>query len=111
MDEVYQSAKRCFEQLEELCIHRATSQEAGLSFEDGCVDWVYIADSYYYEVVAVDLELWHKKLTTPGVLFGDDYHWRSPELEYSVKRAAGEFASLNNHEARAGLHREYRTLV
>ena len=46
MDEVYQSAKRCFEQLEELCIHRATSQEAGLSFEDGYVDWAYIADSY-----------------------------------------------------------------
>jgi hypothetical protein len=70
MDGVYQSAKRGFEQLDELCIHRATSQEAGLSFEDGCVDWVYIADSYYYEVVAVDLEIWHKKLTTPGVLFG-----------------------------------------
>ena len=111
MDEVHQSAKRCFEHLEELCIHHATSQAAGLSFEDGCVDWVCIADSYYYEVVSVNLELWHKKLTTPGVLFGDDYYWRSPELEYSVQRTAGEFISINNHKARTGLHREYRTLV
>ena len=111
MNEVYRSVKRRFEHLEEVYILRATSEEASLTFEDRSLDWVYIDGSHYYEDVALDLNLWQKKLRTGGVLFGDDYYWRSPESEYSVKRAVDEFVSLNSPKSWAVFRGQYLIFI
>jgi Methyltransferase domain len=78
-------------------IHRATSTEAGATFPDDYLDWVYIDANHSYEFVRDDLLLFHVKVKPGGYLTGDDYGikgwWGT-----GVKDAVDEFVAQGKGE-------------
>ena len=93
--ELYQYVCARFSPHSNVKIMRSTSVEAAGSVTDQSLDWAYIDGSHYYEDVRADLESWLPKLKSNGILFGDDYYWRDPEGNYSVKKAVDEFISTH----------------
>lgn len=76
MDEVYERVLQRFEtEIADgtVVIHRSTSAEAVVGFEDSSLDWVYVDGNHLYEYVRTDLELFAPKVRPGGLLAGDDY--------------------------------------
>jgi methyltransferase family protein len=76
MDEVYKRVLQRFEtEIADgaVVIHRSTSADAAVGFEDASLDWVYVDGNHLYEYVRTDLELFAPKLRPGGLLAGDDY--------------------------------------
>lgn len=75
-------------------IHRAYSNDALESFEDGALDWVYIDGNHLYDFVMQDLMLSFRKVRPGGYITGDDYGdggwWQG-----GVKKAVDEFIKDN----------------
>ncbi len=76
MDEVYERVLQRFEtEIADgaVVIHRSTSAETVVGFEDSSLDWVYVDGNHLYEYVRTDLELFAPKVRPGGLLAGDDY--------------------------------------
>ncbi|HYM63489.1 MAG TPA: class I SAM-dependent methyltransferase [Gaiellaceae bacterium] len=76
MDEVYERVRQRFEHEVGdgvVVIHRSTSAEAAVRFEDASLDWVYVDGNHLYGYVRTDLELFAPKVRPGGLLAGDDY--------------------------------------
>jgi hypothetical protein len=76
MDKVYERVLQRFDsEIADgaVVIHRSTSAEAVVGFEDSSLDWVYVDGNHLYEYVRTDLELFAPKVRPGGLLAGDDY--------------------------------------
>lgn len=65
------------------------SLEAVNEFQDKSLSFVFIDASHKYEDVKSDMNAWHPKIKSGGILSGHDWTWGS------VKRAVEEFAFEN----------------
>jgi Methyltransferase domain len=105
LDDICEHVKSMFQHTPGVKVIRSTSENASKEFENTHLDWVYIDGSHYYEDVKSDLALWTPKLRPGGLLCGDDYYWRDPSGEYSVKRAVSEYVK----EHSVSMWRVYRS--
>jgi hypothetical protein len=96
LDEIHQHVKNRFQRTPTVQVIRSKSEDAVEHIKNASLDWVYIDGSHYYEDVKKDLQLWTPKLRTGGILCGDDYYWRDPNGEYSVRRAVSEYIDKNS---------------
>lgn len=79
-------------------ILRSTSREAAARFTEGSLDFVYLDAQHHYEAVRADIEIWHPKVKSGGVLGGHDYlDGMLASGLYGVKRAVDEFAAANGY--------------
>ncbi|MGZ4689502.1 MAG: class I SAM-dependent methyltransferase [Acidimicrobiia bacterium] len=68
-------------------MHRATSADAALTFDDEYFDWVYIDGDHSYEAVLADLRAFTPKVKRGGLVTGDDYGrkgWWGPGVAKAV---------------------------
>lgn len=77
-------------------VHRATSVQAAVRYEDGCMDFIYIDANHTLAAATEDIGLWWPKVKSGGILAGHDfldgvYHGE----EYGVKTAVLEFSAKN----------------
>ncbi len=80
-------------------ILRTTSVDASSQFETGSLDFVYLDAQHHYEAVRDDIDLWHSKVRSGGVIGGHDYlDGRLPSGLYGVKRAVTEFTTAHGYE-------------
>ncbi len=96
LDDIYQYVQDRFQTSPVVHIIKSTSEGAAEHVANNSLDWVYLDGSHYYHDVKRDLELWTPKLRSTGILCGDDYYWRDPEGEYSVRRAVTEYIGRNS---------------
>ena len=92
-DQVFEYVKNRFASFKHIRVWRSTSVEAARRFEENTLDWIYVDGSHYYEDVRDDLGAWLPKIKNEGYIVGDDYYWKNPAGEYSVKRAVDEFVA------------------
>lgn len=59
---------------------RMTSLEASRRFADNSVDFVFIDAIHDYEHVKEDIVAWYPKVKKGGIIAGDDYKTRFPDL-------------------------------
>tara|TARA_R110000868_G_scaffold140124_2_gene355437 strand:+ start:1125 stop:1706 length:582 start_codon:yes stop_codon:yes gene_type:complete len=64
---------------------KLSTREAYKLFADASLDFVFIDADHSYEGVLEDIQLWHPKVKTGGVLAGHDYDWTG------VKQAVIDF--------------------
>jgi hypothetical protein len=76
----------------QVIIHRASSEEACINFENNYFDWIYIDGNHLYDYVKKDLEYYYPKVKVGGFITGDDYTeggwWKG-----GVKKAVDEFVN------------------
>lgn len=74
-------------------IHRKSSLDAAVEFQDGYFDWVYIDTTHAYALTAQELRAFAPKLKPGGLIAGHDYtmgNWPIA-LRYGVIEAVHEF--------------------
>jgi hypothetical protein len=97
MDKIYQSVNDQYGQLDNVTLHRGTSEEIAPSFAGDYFDFVYIDANHDYEFVQQDLALFFPKTKQGGYIVGDDYNYkRCPNG--GPKRAVEEILSQNTVE-------------
>lgn len=74
---------------------RTSSQLAAQSFADNSVDAIYIDGDHTYEAVKKDIILWQKKISTGGIIVGDDYK-RFEGVKKAVNESFEEFNVIQN---------------
>jgi hypothetical protein len=72
-------------------IMRGKSNSVYLSIEDNTIDWVYIDGNHEYDFVLEDLGNYYSKVKKGGFITGDDYTWRNPRRQLTVKNAVTDF--------------------
>ncbi|HEY5049189.1 MAG TPA: class I SAM-dependent methyltransferase [Rhizomicrobium sp.] len=92
MDAIFAGVQSRFGSTATVSIVRKPSIDAAKSFPDASLDWVYIDGDHSFEAVLGDLRAWMPKLRRGGVLAGDDFQWRDEDGNFSVRRAAVQFA-------------------
>jgi hypothetical protein len=95
MDEIFNDLLKIFaSEINKLqvIIHRASSEEACINFENNYFDWIYIDGNHLYDYVKKDLEYYYPKVKVGGFITGDDYTeggwWKG-----GVKKAVDEFVN------------------
>lgn len=74
-------------------VHRKSSLDAAVEFDDNTFDWVYIDTTHAYELTAAELRAYAPKVKPGGFIAGHDYamgNW-SKVLRYGVIEAVHEF--------------------
>lgn len=74
-------------------IHRKSSLDAAVEFQDGYFDWVYIDTTHAYALTAQELRAFAPKVKPGGLIAGHDYtmgNW-AIALRYGVIEAVHEF--------------------
>ena len=79
-------------------IHRATSRQAAAAFADGSLDFVFIDAQHHYDAVKEDIDLWHPKIKTGGLLCGHDWLLDYGPPRYGVRKAVMEFAEQTSRK-------------
>ena len=69
---------------------RKTSEEASKDFDDGFADLIIIDAAHDYVNVTNDIKHWISKVKKGGILAGDDYDDKFPEVVAAVKDYFGE---------------------
>lgn len=110
-DRVYEYVAERFAGCNSVGIDRRASTNAATDVDDASLDWVYLDGSHLYQDVSADLAAWSGKIGPGGVLFGDDYYWRDPEGQYSVKRAVDEFVSASRPKAWVAFRGQFMILL
>ncbi len=106
MDQFYHRAQQLLRNHGERSeIWRMTSREAACRLGDEALDFVYIDAQHHFEAVREDLELWHPKVRSGGLLAGHDYMDGDFAFgRFGVKSAVDQFAQ--KHHVRIELTRE-----
>lgn len=76
MDKIYQSVNDKYGALENVELHRGTSEEIAPTFANDYFDFVYIDANHDYEFVKQDLALFFPKTKSGGYIVGDDYNYK-----------------------------------
>ncbi|MGI1662394.1 class I SAM-dependent methyltransferase [Palleronia sp. KMU-117] len=76
MDEMHAAVRTRFADDPRVVIHRARSEAALATFDDGYLDWIYIDGNHHAPFVDRDIELAQMKVRADGIIAGDDYLWR-----------------------------------
>lgn len=76
-------------------VHRAKSIEAAVEFPMGYFDWIYIDGDHSQGAVLSDLEAWHLKLKSRGIIALDDYDWQDEQGGYSIRNAVDTFIACH----------------
>lgn len=76
MDKIYQSVQDKYGHLDNVTLHRGTSEEIAPSFTTDYFDFVYIDANHDYEFVQQDLALFLSKTKQGGYIVGDDYSYK-----------------------------------
>jgi hypothetical protein len=97
MDKVFRGVESRFEDVENVSIHRARSEEAMAEFPDGYFDWIYLDGNHEFEFVLKDLTMGFAKVRSGGFIAGDDYGW-GKKRGFPVERAVQEFVRLHSVE-------------
>lgn len=71
-------------------IMRKSSVEAAESFDDGCLDFVYIDANHQYHSIMDDLKAWTPKVRKGGIVCGDDFY-DIPGSKWGVVQAVIDF--------------------
>ena len=87
MPQMFDLVRERFAGDDRVVLHRATSGEALLAFDDAALDWIYIDGNHNEPFVGMDLALALRKVRPGGVIAGDDYHWSDGEDGTPVKDA------------------------
>ena len=78
-------------------IMKYLSKDASTHFDDNSLDFVYIDANHSYEAVYSDMNIWHKKIKSGGLLCGDNYcNLSLDSLDYvlfEVEKAVNDFAN------------------
>ena len=90
MPQMYDLVAEKFAGDDRIVMHRATSAEALLTFDDNSLDWVYIDGNHNDPFITIDLQLSQQKVRAGGVIAGDDFHWNDGERK-PVKEAVHKF--------------------
>ena len=93
MDAIHQSVMEKFhEQIKNgtVDVKRMPSDQAAGEFPDHYLDWIYLDGDHRCEGVLKDLELYHPKLKSGGVVAGDDYADAGQWWEDGVIRGVAE---------------------
>jgi hypothetical protein len=93
MDRIMASVVEKFSKYPVVLVHRNSSTEIARRFPDHYFDWIYIDGDHSYEAVLSDLNVWHGKVRSGGVIALDDYGWRDEKNRQSVKAAIKSFLS------------------
>ena len=72
-------------------IHVGDDRQVLAAFPDASLDWVYIDSSHAYEHTREELDLLRHKVTTAGVIAGDDWQPDPGHPHHGVFRAVNEF--------------------
>jgi hypothetical protein len=80
-------------------LHKKTSDESVVDFEDASIDYIFIDGLHTYEQVLRDCINYYPKLKPGGLFSGHDYN-----AIVDVRRAVDEFASSIGAEVKTGLN-------
>ncbi len=69
--------------------------------KDRSLDFIFLDANHFYDSVTADLESWHLKVKTNGLICGHDYNARREREGYwGVKKAVDEFAEIHGYKVR-----------
>ncbi|QGM22381.1 hypothetical protein GJ672_09030 [Spiribacter sp. 2438] len=66
MDDIFEAVKTAFAEDEAVHVHRGSSKDVLISFEDETFDWIYVDGNHYYGYVLEDLRLSYEKIKKGG---------------------------------------------
>lgn len=90
---MYLMVKETFKKYPKTQILRMTSMDALEKISDESLDFVYIDGNHKYEFVKSDIEGWHKKVKSGGIVAGHDFDVRHPGVINAVSRIPDDFAN------------------
>lgn len=70
------------------------SKNAVSQFKNGSIDVIFIDGDHSYKSVYEDLNIWFPKIKKDGVIWGDDFNWKSVQL------AVKDFCKIKNIKLR-----------
>lgn len=87
MDDKFAEVQATFAHDARVELHRATSEDALVTFADHSLDWVYVDGNHNEPYVSKDIALCLQKVKPCGVIAGDDFNWKAFALGGPVRRA------------------------
>lgn len=78
-------------------VHVGDDREVLAGFPDASLDWVYLDSSHAYEHTRQELDLLRHKVTTTGVIAGDDWQPDPGHPHHGVFRAVNEFVEQHGY--------------
>lgn len=95
-DKVYADVVRKFKDMNNVFIHRMTSNEWFDQREDDSLDWIYVDGDHSYEGCLQDLQNSLRVVKSGGLILGDDYKWPFQKHgKWGVTGAVDEFVRKN----------------
>jgi len=82
-------------------LHRAMSEDAVASFDDGYFDWIYVDGDHTRAAVTRDLAMFSPKVAPGGMILGHDYNngpVYADQLNFGVVEAVNDFVLENDWE-------------
>lgn len=74
----WDNAQNKFGHIPEVTLHRGRTQRIVTEFEDNYFDWIYIDADHAYRAVLRDLQLYHPKVKSGGLVLGHDFFNQNP---------------------------------